>query len=93
VAGLPDTLAALSQRRVERLVVSKGFAQEGWRAPDGALAVVGPAHPESGATMERVTDVVEDAIEEALTQGIPVSICVGNADLDVIGRIGALLRY
>ncbi len=43
--------------------------------------------------MERVGDVVEDAIEEALTQGIPVSICVGNADLDVIGRIGALLRY
>ena len=61
--------------------------------PDGALAMVGPAHPHTGATMERVGDVVEDAIEEALTQGIPVSICVGNADLDVIGRIGALLRY
>ena len=41
----------------------------------------------------RVTDVVEDAIEEALTQGVPVTICVGNADLDVLGRIGALLRY
>ena len=93
VAGLPGTLAALSERRAERLVVSKGFAQEGWRAPDGALAMVGPAHPHTGATMERVGDVVEDAIEEALTQGIPVSICVGNADLDVIGRIGALLRY
>ncbi len=93
VGGLPGTLAALSQHRVERLVVSKGFAQAGWRAPDGALAVVGPVQPDTGATMERVEDVVEDAIEEALTQGIPVSICVGNADLDVLGRIGALLRY
>jgi peptide subunit release factor 1 (eRF1) len=93
VAGLGGTLAALSQHRVERLVVSKGFAQEGWRAPDGALAIVGPTHPDSGVAMERVSDVVEDAIEEALTQGIPVTICVGNADLDVLGRIGALLRY
>jgi len=93
VAGLPGTLEALSQRRVERLVVSKGFAQEGWRAADGGLALVGPTHPQSGAAMERVDDVVEDALEEALTQGIPVTICVGNADLDVLGRIGALLRY
>jgi peptide subunit release factor 1 (eRF1) len=94
VAGLSPTLTALAQRRVERLVVSKGFAQEGWRCPDtGALALVGPKHPDTGATMDRVSDVVEDAIEEALTQGIPVTICVGNADLDVLGRIGALLRY
>jgi uncharacterized protein GlcG (DUF336 family) len=43
--------------------------------------------------MERVEDVVEDAIEEAITQGVPVTICVADADLDVMGRIGALLRY
>lgn len=94
VAGLAGTLAALAQHRVERLIVSKGFAQEGWRRPDtGALALVGPKQPDTGATMDRVGDVVEDAIEEALTQGVPVTICVGNADLDVLGRIGALLRY
>jgi hypothetical protein len=43
--------------------------------------------------MERVTDIVEDAIELALNQGCKVDICVANADLDVLGRIGALLRY
>jgi hypothetical protein len=43
--------------------------------------------------MVRVPDVVEDAIEEGLTQGVRVTICDGNADLDVLGRIGALLRY
>jgi peptide subunit release factor 1 (eRF1) len=92
VAGLADTLAALSERRVERLLVSKGFAQEGWRCPEtGALASVGPLR--NGVTMQRVDDVVEDAIEEALTQGVPVTICIGNADLDVLGQIGALLRY
>ena len=60
---------------------------------DGRPRVVGPTNPLNGQAMERVPDVVEDAIEEALTQGLPVTICVGNADLDVLGRIGALLRY
>jgi len=94
VVGLAETLDALHQRRVERLVVSKGFTQEGWRSPaTGALAAIGPNDPLSGAPMDRVSDVVEDAIEDALAQGLPVTICVGNADLDVAGRIGALLRY
>jgi peptide subunit release factor 1 (eRF1) len=94
VAGLAGTLAALNDRRVERLVVSKGYAEEGWRSADtGHLAAVGPTDPVTGATMDRVDDVVEDAIEEALSQGVPVTICIGNADLDVLGRIGALLRY
>lgn len=94
VAGLGRTLEALHDRRAERLVVSKGYAEEGWRCPEtDALAVVGPINPLNGVTMVRVPDVVEDAIEEALSQGLPVTICVDNADLDVLGRIGALLRY
>jgi peptide chain release factor subunit 1 len=94
VAGLAGTLVALNEHRVERLLVSKGYAQEGWRCPEtGALAMVGPKNPVNGVAMQRVDDVVEDAIEEALNQGIPVTICIGNADLDVLGQIGALLRY
>jgi peptide subunit release factor 1 (eRF1) len=94
VGGLAGTLAALNEHRVERLLVSKGYAESGWRCPEtGALAVKGPTNPANGVAMERVDDVVEDAIEAALTQGLPVTICVGNADLDVLGRIGALLRY
>jgi hypothetical protein len=94
VGGLGSTLEALNERRVEQLLVSKHYAEEGWRCPDtGHLALKGPNHPVHGSVMERVDDVVEDAIEEALTQRVPVTICVGNADLDVLGRIGALLRY
>ncbi len=94
VAGVGPALTALTEHRVERLLVSKGFARPGWRCPStGWLASVGPTHPTTGERMERVDDVVEEAIEAALTQGVPVSICVGNADLDVLGRIGALLRY
>lgn len=94
VAGLAATLQALNDRRVERLVVSDGYVEEGWRCPaTGALAAVGPLSPTTGDRMERVDDVVEDAIECALNQDARVDVCVGNADLDVLGRIGALLRY
>lgn len=93
VAGLADTLSALSGHRADHLLVSKGFHEEGWRSPrTGALFAVGPTSPD-GEHLERVGDVVEEAIEEALVQGIKVTICHANADLDVLGRIGALLRY
>ena len=94
VTGLAATLQAVNDRRVERLLVSDGYAEEGWRCPDtGALASVGPTSPTTGRRMEQVDDVVEDAVEAALNQGCKVDICIDNADLDVLGRIGALLRY
>jgi hypothetical protein len=43
--------------------------------------------------MEAVDDVVEEAVEEALVQSCRISVCTGNADLDVLGRVGALLRF
>ena len=42
--------------------------------------------------MERVADVVEEAVQEAFALGCSVVVCE-NADLDVLGRIGALLRF
>jgi peptide subunit release factor 1 (eRF1) len=94
VAGLESVLRALHGRRVERLVVSAGFSEAGWRcAACDALAPVGPSCPACAGQMHRVVDVVEDAIEDSLRQGIQVAICVDNADLDVAGRVGAFLRY
>ncbi|MDQ3305703.1 MAG: hypothetical protein M3535_06930 [Actinomycetota bacterium] len=94
VAGLADTLAALVERRVETLLVSSGYVQAGWRC--GACKWIGTrgrSCPVCGAEMTQVDDVVEEAVEEALVQSCRVEICVGNADLDVLGGIGALARY
>lgn len=94
VAGLDDVLRALVERRVELLVVSEGYSEGGWRCPGCShLAAVGRRCPLCGTDMVEVADVVEDALEEALLQSCRIEICVGNADLDVLGRIGALLRY
>lgn len=94
VAGLAPTLAALAGRRVEVLLVSDGYEAPGWRCPScGFLAAVGPACPVCSLVMDRAEDVIEDAVEAALDQSCRVDVVVANPDLDVLGRIGALLRF
>lgn len=95
VAGLAPVLSALVERRVETLLVSDGYEAPGWRCPSCAyVAVRGPACPVCpSSSMAKVDDVVEEAVEDALGQSCRVEVVVGNADLDVLGRIGALLRF
>ena len=94
VAGLPPTLAALVARRVELLLVSDGYETEGWRCRSCRyLGAVGRRCPVCGNSMDLVGDVVEEAVEEALANKCRVQIVRENADLDVLGRIGALLRF
>jgi peptide chain release factor subunit 1 len=95
VAGLEPALRALHDHRVEHLLVSAGYSESGWHCLScGALAAVGRTCPVcSTPDMVALEDVVEEAVEHALSRRVKVSICVGNADLDVLGRVGGLLRY
>ncbi len=94
VEGLEATLAVLGQQRASSLVVSKGFAQPGWRCTTcEVLSAQGRACPVCGEEMVGLRDVVEEAIEFALTSSSEVEVIEGDADLDVHGRIGAHLRY
>jgi len=94
VAGLEATLAALVERRVDVLLVSDGYATEGWRCRSCRyLGPRGRRCPVCAKSMDLVDDVVEEAVEEALANRCRVQIVRENADLDVLGRIGALLRF
>lgn len=92
--GLGPVLAALAERRVDTLIVSDGYEAPGWHCGAcGHLSAKGRRCPICDQEMEFSEDVVEEAIEEAVRQSCRVAVCVGNADLDVLGRLGALLRY
>jgi peptide chain release factor subunit 1 len=94
VAGLDGTLAALVERRVDLLLVSDGFETEGWRCRSCRyLGPRGRRCPVCATDMDLVDDVVEEAVEEALANKCRVQMVRANADLDVLGRIGALLRF
>jgi peptide chain release factor subunit 1 len=94
VAGLADTLEALCARRVDLLLVSERYEDTGWRCSSCALlAAIGPTCPACGSEMDHLDDVVEEAVQEAMHQSCRIEMCVENADLDVLGRIGALLRF
>lgn len=94
VTGLEPVLDALTQRRTDVLVVSRDFRQAGWRCGAcRAWATVGPTCRTCQGPMAKVEDLVEEAIEEAIAQSVHVEMVTGDADLDVMGRIGAILRY
>jgi peptide chain release factor subunit 1 len=94
VAGLEATLAALVERRVDLLLVSDGYTTEGWRCRScHYLGPRGRKCPVCANSMDLVDDVVEEAVEEALANKCRVQIVRENADLDVLGRIGAVLRF
>jgi peptide subunit release factor 1 (eRF1) len=92
--GLAPTLDALHDRRVATLLVSKGFSAPGWRCDlSGRLAARGRTCAECGGEMTELPDVVEEAIEQAFASSAQVMVIAEDADLDVHGRIGAVLRY
>jgi peptide chain release factor subunit 1 len=92
--GLEAVLEALVARRVDTLLVSEAYEAPGWRCRSCAwVGTRGRRCPLCGTDMDQVSDVVEEAVEEALTQACKVAVCKDNADLDVLGRIGALLRF
>ncbi len=94
VAGLEPTLSALVERRVDLLLVSDGYEPQGWRCRSCRyLGPLGRRCPVCANSMDLVDDVVEEAVEEALANKCRVQFVRENADLDVLGRIGALLRF
>lgn len=95
VGGLEATLAAVSDGKAGVLLVSRGYVAPGWRCGScSALQLLGPKCARCGSKdTERVDDVVEEAIQEVVKTGGKIELVSGNADLDVLGGIGALLRF
>jgi len=93
VNGLASTLMALSRGQVRALLVGGDTSAPGFRCPDtGRLALTEKdCRPEGGAVP--VLDVVDDAIEEALRQGVDVNVVYEAAAAREIDGLAGLLRF
>ncbi len=96
--GIDETLKALTEGRVDTLVVGEGVTKAGtaclncdFFSPDGFSQCPGCAKSE----VEELPDVIEQAIEYAITNGSRVNVVFGGAREMLLSRggIGALLRY
>jgi peptide subunit release factor 1 (eRF1) len=93
VNGLRPTLKALARGQVRSLLVNSDAGEPGFRCGDsGRLALTERECRGEGEPIA-VLDIVDDAIEEALRQGVDVNVVYEPEARDAIESLGALLRF
>jgi hypothetical protein len=103
VAGLADVLEALTERRVETLLISAGMAAPGRECPRcGWLGVAGDQCPLDGTKTIAREDIIPTAVQRALMQSADVRFLRPRAPegepatagpMDMYRGIGAALRF
>ena len=93
VNGLTPTLRALSRGQVRSLLVDADASQPGFRCGDsGRLALTERECRGEGEPIP-ILDLVDDAIEEALRQGVDVNVVYEPEARVAIDGLGGLLRF
>jgi peptide chain release factor subunit 1 len=93
VIGLEETLRAVSEARVDELVVSFDLSAPGAVCGScGRLSTREGRCPTCGERAHAVPDVVESAVAAALRTGSKVEVVL-DGGLQDLGGIGALLRF
>jgi peptide subunit release factor 1 (eRF1) len=89
-----DVLQALSERRVDTLVIDGDFATAGVRCPScGWIGLDRSTCPWDETKVEERADVVDDAVDLALMQAARVVSVDDDAERHPPAPLGALLRY
>jgi peptide subunit release factor 1 (eRF1) len=94
-SGLAEVLAAVHEQRVEILLVDAGFRAPGVSCPTCGGLGAGDVRtcPADGSATDRRSDVVEAAVERALTQAADVQVLRDRPELASHGHIAAVLRF
>jgi peptide chain release factor subunit 1 len=94
VAGLDATLEALTEQRVEVLVLSPGTSAPGYHDPATGMLTSHPGASPTGDELEKRDDIIETAIEKAIEQSAEVLVLDAEApDLGPHGGIAAITRF
>ena len=94
VIGLDDTLQAVSEKRVQTLIISDGYRYPGYVDADSGFVIANLAKsPLSDEDLTAVDDVIDAACATTMNNSGHVEVIRDNEQLDNAGRIGAILRY
>jgi peptide subunit release factor 1 (eRF1) len=93
INGLSPTLYALSRGQVRSLLVNADASEPGFRCGDSGRLALSERECRAEGVPIAVLDVVDDAIEEALRQGLDVNVVYEPEAREAIDGLGALLRF
>jgi peptide subunit release factor 1 (eRF1) len=93
INGLRPTLKALSRGQVRSLLVHADASEPGFRCGDSGRLALTPRDCHGEGEPIPVLDIVDDAIEEALRQGLDVNVVYEPEAREAIESLGALLRF
>jgi peptide subunit release factor 1 (eRF1) len=93
INGLRPTLKALSRGQVRSLLVHADASEPGFRCGDSGRLALTPRECRGEGEPIPVLDIVDDAIEEALRQGVDVNVVYEPKAREAIESLGALLRF
>ncbi len=91
--GITPTLRALSRGQVRALLVHADATEPGFRCGESGRLTLTERECRGEGEPVPVLDVVDDAIEEALRQGLDVNVVYEPDARDSIRGLGALLRF
>jgi peptide chain release factor subunit 1 len=94
-SGLDDVLGAVHEQRVEVLLVDRGFTAPGVCCPQCGFLGGDEVRtcPADGTPVEPRENVVEAAIERAITQSADVHVLRDRPELASHGHVAAILRF
>jgi peptide subunit release factor 1 (eRF1) len=93
-AGLDDVLDALNQRKVEILLFEQGLSAPGVVCPQcGWTGAEASSCPVDDSELEERDDIIESAVQLAITQSAEVIAVHHFDDLEGKGSIAAVLRF
>ena len=94
-AGLPDTLQALNERRLQTLLLAPGFDREGGRCPSDGTLFPDPDGqcPGDGTPLQRVDHMREAVVQAAVFQDADVLVVTYYPNREPRDGIGAVLRF
>ncbi len=94
VSGLTNTLRSLNQGKVQALLITRHFSQQGKKCLKcGFLFSEDSVCPSCQKKTDSMLDIIDEAVEVALNTKCEIKLINPPSQLDQYGKIGAFLRY